>query len=83
MTSTLEIDFPSTLTLHARSRAAVEERSRFLLSLKYFELRELTSGQAARMCGMGRVAFLAEAARCGVPAVELSDDDLKQEFADG
>ena len=83
MTATIEIEFPSTLTLHAKTRAEVESRSRFLLALKYFELGEVTSGQAAKMCGMGRVAFLAEAARCGVPAVDLSTDDLSQEFADG
>jgi len=83
MTASIEIEFPSTLTLHAKTRAEVEERSRFLLALKYFELGEVTSGQAAKMCGLGRVAFLAEAARCGVPAVDLSDEDLAQEFGNG
>ncbi|HEY1052997.1 MAG TPA: UPF0175 family protein [Prosthecobacter sp.] len=82
MTATLAIEFPATLKLHARNAAQVEERSRFLLALKYFELGEVTSGQAAKMCGMGRVAFLAEAARCGTPAVELSDEELQAEFAD-
>ena len=53
------------------------------MALKYFELGEVTSGQAALMCGMGRVAFLAEASRSGVPAVELTDEDLTREFADG
>ena len=59
---------------------AVRERSLFLLALKYFELGELTSGQAASLCGKGRVAFLAEAARYGVPAVELTGDELADEF---
>jgi len=83
MTSLLEVEFPTTLTLHAKSRAAVEERSRFLLALKYFELGELSSGQAAKMCGMGRVAFLTECSRCGVPVSELDGADLEREFADG
>jgi hypothetical protein len=82
-TVTLEVNFPQSLALHARSRAEMEARSRFLMALKYFELGEVTSGQASAMCGMGRVAFLAEAARCGVPAVELADEDLSQEFANG
>lgn len=82
MTATLAIDFPTTLSLHALNRSVVEQRSRFLLALKYFELGEVTSGQAAKMCGMGRVAFLAEAGRCGTPAVELSGEELQQEFAD-
>ena len=83
MTSLLEVEFPVTLTLHAKSRADVEQRSRFLLALKYFELGEVSSGQAAKMCGMGRVAFLAECSRCGVPVSELDVDDLEREFADG
>ncbi len=82
MTSTLEIKFPATLALHARNREAMEQRSRFLLALKYFELSELTSGPAAGMGGMGRVAFLTEAGRCGVPAAELGKEELPNEFAD-
>jgi hypothetical protein len=83
MTANLTIDFPQSLALQARSRADMVTRSRFLMALKYFELGEITSGQAAGMCGMGRVAFLAEASRSGVPAAELTDEDLTQEFADG
>lgn len=82
MTATLEIDYPATLLLHARDTAALAERSRFLLALKFFELGELSSGQAAKMCGFGRVQFLEEAARCGVPATELTDEEQKQEFGD-
>ena len=82
MTTNLEIDYPATLLLHARDAAALSERSRFLLALKYFELGELSSGQAAQMCGLGRVQFLDAAARCGVPATELTGNELKQEFDD-
>ena len=80
--TTLEIDFPATLRLHAKDAAALHERSRFLLALKYFELGELSSGQAAQMCGLGRVEFLDAAARCGVPATELTGEELNQEFCD-
>jgi Uncharacterised protein family (UPF0175) len=80
VTTTLDIDFPATLHLHAKDTAALSERSRFLLALKYFELSELSSGQAAQMCGMGRVQFLDAAARCGVPVTELTGDELKQEL---
>lgn len=80
MTSTIKIDFPATLLLHDKGPAALERRSRFLLALKFFELGEITSGQAASMCGMGRVAFLYESSRCGVPVVELSDEELSREF---
>ncbi len=82
MTTTFEVDFPAMLLLRAKDAAALHERSRFLLALKYFELGELSSGQAAGVCGMGRVRFLTEAARCGVAAVELTGEELEQEFAD-
>ena len=82
MLDTFDIEFPDTLRLHAKDREALYKRSRFLLALKYFELGELSSGQAAKMCGLGRVRFLAEAARAGVPAVELSGEELAEEFAD-
>jgi len=83
MITKLEIEFPATLAMHAKNRGEMEARSRFLLALKYFELGELTSGQAAGMAGMGRVSFLSEAARCGVPAVDLEEEEIKSEFADG
>ncbi|HWB05419.1 MAG TPA: UPF0175 family protein [Verrucomicrobiales bacterium] len=83
MNDTLQVDFPVSLLLRARSKSALQERSRFLLALKYFELDELSSGQAAAMCHMSRAAFLVEAARHGVPATELSAEELSSEFADG
>ena len=49
MTATLAIDLPTGLTLQGKSRAELEQRSKFLLALKYFELGEITSGQAAQM----------------------------------
>jgi hypothetical protein len=82
MNATLQIDFPPSLLLRARSESALRARSRFLLALKYFELEELSSGQAAAMCGMSWIAFLQEAARHGVPAVELSVEELPGEFGD-
>jgi hypothetical protein len=38
---------PDTLVLHSKDLPSLEQRSRFLLALKYFELDELTSDQAA------------------------------------
>ena len=49
MTATLAIDRPTCLTLQRKSRAELEQRSKFLLALKYFELGEITSGQAAQI----------------------------------
>lgn len=81
MAETVNIVLPDALLLHSKDRAALEARSRFLLALKFFELGELSSGQAAEMCGISRVAFLFEASKHGVPVVDLSPEDLEAEFA--
>jgi predicted HTH domain antitoxin len=81
MPTTVEIPVPDALLLHSKDLASLELRSRLLLALKFFELGELSSGQAADMCGLSRVGFLFEASRNGIPVAELSDDELAAEFA--
>lgn len=81
MTATLAIDLPTCLTLQGKNRAELEQRSKFLLALKYFELGEITSGQAAQMADMGRVAFLNEASRNGVPVIDMDEEEMALEFA--
>ena len=80
MTSTVAIPIPDSLLLHSKDHATLEKRSRLLLALKFFELGELSSGQAAEMCGLSRVGFLFEAGKHGVPVAELSEDELSAEF---
>jgi len=80
--TTIQVTLPDALLLDPfQTRVGVERRSQFLLALKYFELGELSSGQAARMCGLGRTAFLLEAGRLGVAVAELSPEELDSEFA--
>jgi predicted HTH domain antitoxin len=75
------VQLPDSLLLQSgRSLADLEKRSQFLLALKYFELGELSSGQAAKMCGMNRAAFLSESSRLGVPVADLSPDEMNDEF---
>jgi predicted HTH domain antitoxin len=78
---TITLEIPDSLFWHgAKSRDAVEQRSRFLLALKYFELGEITSGQAAAMAGISRVNFLLEASRHGVPVADLDEEEMRSEF---
>ena len=81
MAATVEISLPDALLLHSKDRESLESRSRFLLALKFFELGELSSGQAALMSGMTRVGFLLEAGKHGVPVVDLSPEELAEELA--
>lgn len=82
--TTIQLQLPDALLVQCgQGRKALEERSQFLLALKYFELGELSSGQAAAMCGLPRIVFLIEAARCRVPATQLSEEELAAEFSHG
>ncbi len=56
------------------------DEARFLLALKRFEQGRISSGKAGLLCGMGRVQFLLAASRVGVAVVDLSCDDLADEF---
>ena len=80
MPATVAIAVPDSLLLHSKDLSSLEQRSRFLLPLKYFELDELTSGQAAEMCGMSRVEFIFAAGRLGVAVTDLSQEELAAEF---
>ena len=79
--ATVQIPVPDALLIRSKDRESLEERSRFLLALKFFELGELSSGQAAVMAGMSRVAFILEAGKQGVPVVNLSPEEIASELA--
>jgi hypothetical protein len=55
------------------SRAEFEQEARLAMAAKLFETGKLTSGQAARLVGMARVAFLSELGRLGVSAIQVMD----------
>jgi len=77
------VQVPDSLLLKPGSTlAGLEKLSQLLLALKFFELGELSSGQAAQMCGLNRAAFLQEASRLGVPVADLPPDAADDEFAD-
>jgi Uncharacterised protein family (UPF0175) len=80
MPATVEIPIPDSLLFHSKDLATLEMRTRFLLAAKFFELGELSSGQAAQMSGMGRAGFLLAAGAHGIPVAELSGEELSAEF---
>lgn len=57
-----------------------EREARFLLALKLFELRRISSGKAAEMGGMSKPEFLLKASQLDVPVVDLDQDQLDTEF---
>lgn len=57
------------------------EEARFLLAAKLFEMGRLTSGQAAKLAGKGRMAFLLSLPRIGVSMSNLRKEDAEEEIA--
>jgi predicted HTH domain antitoxin len=57
------------------------EEARFLIALKLFDQGRISSGKAGILSGLGRVGFLLAASRAGVPVVDLTEDELAEEFA--
>lgn len=53
---------------------------RFLAMAKLYELGKVSSGKAARLCGMERVEFLLALKRVGVAVSNLSADDLEADL---
>jgi predicted HTH domain antitoxin len=82
MATTLRIELPvDGLPTAAELPDNFAYEARFLLAVKLFELGRVSSGKAGRLCSMGRVEFLLAASRSGVPVVDLTGDELTEEFA--
>jgi predicted HTH domain antitoxin len=46
-------------------------------------LGKISSGRAAKLCGMSRVEFLMSLGRVGVSAINLDDNELEEELKFG
>jgi predicted HTH domain antitoxin len=77
----LNIEYPSTLpdALH-QTPAEFERDARLAMAVKLFEMKRLSSGQAAPLAGIDRTTFLMRVSESRVamivdmPAEELADD---------
>jgi predicted HTH domain antitoxin len=81
MQRTLTIEYGDEILLGlGLSADQFSQEARFLLAAKLYELGKVTSGQAARFCGQGRVEFLFGLQRIGVPVSNLREDDAEAEL---
>jgi predicted HTH domain antitoxin len=57
------------------------QEARMAMAVKLYEMKRLSSGMAATLAGISRVAFIGELHRYGVSIIDLSEDDLESDVA--
>ena len=81
MTHTLSIEYGDDVLLSTGlPERDFNEEARFLLAAKLYELGRLSSGQAAALCGKGRVQFLLSLPRIGISVSNLRPEDAASEI---
>lgn len=71
-THTLTINLPVTLS---------QEEARQLLAVKLFEVGKISLGQAAKMAGFSKPAFIDVLAKHNVPVINYSPEELREELS--
>jgi predicted HTH domain antitoxin len=80
---TMTIKYPeSVLATLNLSPEIFEQEAKTALAVKLYEMGRLTSGQAAALVGLPRVAFLLSCSRFGTATVEWDQEELEAEFSD-
>lgn len=77
------IDIPYTddiLASASMSRSELAEAARVAIAAKLFQSGKISLGQAARMCGQGRVEFMHTLAKHGYSCVNLDADAAEDEL---
>ena len=57
-----------------------EDEAKLMLALKLFETAKLSLGQAAKMAGYSKAAFMEIAGKHGVPVYAYSPEELRREL---
>ena len=61
------------------SKEEFEEEARYLLALKLYELGKISSGKAAKIAGLSRVAFLMRLGRYKVSPFQMDLNEILEE----
>jgi len=80
-TYTLTIDYPEEVLWALRQEPAeFEQQARLLLALALYETGKLSSGLAANLAGMGRVAFMLTLGQYRLSPFGESADELEEDL---
>jgi predicted HTH domain antitoxin len=80
MTKTLKIEYDEALLENLNlSEEEFSREAKFWIASKLYELRRISSGDAAELCGMARADFLVALSKAGINASNLQEDALDDE----
>lgn len=78
--NTLTIRYSEELLLSLKeSRDEFEKEARYLLALKLYELGKISSGKAAKLAELSRVAFLMNLSRYKVSPFQMELEEILEE----
>jgi predicted HTH domain antitoxin len=81
-TRELTIPYPEEILLSLKeSPEQFEAEARLLLAVKLYELGRVSTGMAAKLAGMGRVAFLFALGRFGLSPIGQDPEELAEDLA--
>lgn len=81
-TNVLSIPYPENLLLSIKkSPEEFEAEARLLLAVKLYEMGQVTTGTAASLAGVGRVAFMFELGRFGLSPMGQTPEELAEDLA--
>ncbi|QTA84972.1 UPF0175 family protein [Desulfonema magnum] len=69
--NTLKIELPFSLS---------EDEAKLLLSLKLYEVGKITLGQAAKLAGFSKQAFIDVLGNYKIPVINYSPEELREEL---
>lgn len=71
------IEYPKNLPdLLQKTRQQFEQEAKMAMAVKLFEMKQLSSGMAARLAGIDRVTFLLSLHRYGVPMIDMDEEEF-------
>ena len=78
----LTIPYPEELLLSLKENPEqFQAEARLLLAVKLYELGKVSTGMAARLAGMGRVAFMFQLGRFGLSPIGVDPGELAEDMA--
>jgi len=81
-TYSIHVDYPENFPDALQTTPdAFEQEARMAMAVKLFEMNRLSSGMAAQLAGIDRVAFLLQLDQYGVAMLDMTSEELESDFA--